>query len=107
MILYNMFKLAAYGALVLCYIWALNWSLNTFIYVRSKRNTNRMYKHRPKTKYSWQEIVSIPVYFITWGIVIFGVFVIIGAFISFIIEMINISISFSELAVTLSGPLIL
>lgn len=106
MILANMFKLAGYGALFIVFIMIANWSLTRAVEVKSK------YKHNKKSNfgyvpYTLGDILAFSIYFIVWGSIILFVFLIIGAFVNFIYEMIMLSISFEPIAVTLFGPLIL
>lgn len=106
MVLYNMMKLAAYGALVFCYIMALNWSLNKFIEVKVKHKYNKN-PNMGNVSYTLEDIIGTIVYFITWGILILAVFIIIGGLVKLFIDTIIMLTSFEPIAVTLFSPLIL
>ena len=48
------------GMIVIMYFWLMSWSIKWFV-------NFKITCKQPNIRFDWQEIVSIPVYILTWG----------------------------------------
>jgi len=87
-VLKNILTFAGYGAMIIAYIYLMNWSLKWYLNFRwtSKERRNQ-FRTGIKPTYDWQEIVSLPLYFITWSPVILIGMAFIGGFFYFLYNL--------------------
>jgi hypothetical protein len=85
----NIWIFAGYGAFVMVYIYLMNWSLMWYIMFRETYRRKRYDPNMGKVyrKYYWRELVSIPVYLLTWSLAIVIVMALIGGFSYFILNL--------------------
>lgn len=89
----NLWLFAGYGAMVIFYLYLMNWSLSWFINFRItyKQRQDQFRKNKPS--YDWQEIVAIPVYIITWLPVIVIVLAFIGGILYFLYDLLHMLVN--------------
>jgi hypothetical protein len=73
------------GILVIMYIYLMNWSVTNFISFKSTHSLKK--KGYTKDKYLWQEIVSIPVYILTWAPFLMIIIAFIGGFVYLLFDV--------------------
>jgi hypothetical protein len=88
-ILKNIWTFATYGAMIIAYIYLMNWSLTWYVMFRETYRRKRYDPNMGKVyrKYYWRELVSIPIYFLTWGLAIVIVMAFIGGFFYFLCNL--------------------
>jgi len=88
-VLKNIWTFAGYGALVIGYICLMNWSLKGYVDFRETYRRKRYAPNMGKVyrKYYWRELVSIPVYLLTWGLAILIAMAFIGGFFYFLYNL--------------------
>ncbi len=75
--------LATLGAIVIFYLLAMNWSLTYYVRFRALYRLKKL--GYTGDKYTWREIVSIPVYILLWTPAILAGMLLIGGFVQLIL----------------------
>lgn len=79
-LLANLYFFITIGMIVIMYFWLMNWSVKWFVNFKITRKCRKDEFREIRPTYIWQEIVSIPVYILTWTPVIAIVVALIGGF---------------------------